>query len=134
MFYSITDKFKTSIPYYYFSYILPFSYSEEISRTIENIARINRGLPKVGEGWISETELYHEIKDTFPKLEVVHHASPSWLGRQHLDVFIPAKKVALEFQGEQHDRPVNFLVEKKLSSQRKSEMLGKMHFLRKTWH
>jgi hypothetical protein len=33
---------------------------------------------------------------------------PVWLGRQHLDIFIPALSVAIEFQGLQHDQPVAF--------------------------
>jgi hypothetical protein len=102
-------RFATSIPYYNVYPTSPFSLpAYKIPRYIENIARENRGLPKVGEGWISETELYHAIKDAFPKLEVINHAIPKWLGRQHLDVYIPEKKIALEFQGEQHDKPIRF--------------------------
>ncbi len=109
LFYSITKKFQTTIPYYYFDYVSPFSLSvAKISRNIENTARENRGLPKVGEGWVSETELYYAIKDSFPKIDVFQHASPKWLGRQHLDVYIPSKKTALEFHGEQHDKPIDF--------------------------
>jgi hypothetical protein len=29
-------------------------------------------------------------------------------GRQHLDIFVPAVNAAIEYQGEQHDRPVEF--------------------------
>ena len=41
-------------------------------------------------------------------VNVVHHGRPEGLGRQHLDVWIPEWKVAVEFQGDQHDRPVGF--------------------------
>ena len=105
----VTKRFRTSIPYYLFTNVSLFSFSlGEVSRNIENIARENRGLPRIGEGWVSETELYYAMKDAFPKINVFQHASPEWLGRQHLDVYIPAKKIALEFQGKQHDEPIEF--------------------------
>lgn len=79
-----------------------------LAREAENVARTQMGLPRVGEGWVSETQLYYEITAAFPELEVQQHASPSWLGRQHLDVFIPQIKVALEYQGIQHLRSVGY--------------------------
>ncbi len=36
------------------------------------------------------------------------HASPEWLGRQHLDVYLPEIAVGVEYQGAQHDGPVDF--------------------------
>ena len=39
-----------------------------------------------------------------PKRQV----SPSWLGRQHLDVFIEELSLAFEYNGEQHYRPIEF--------------------------
>ena len=65
-------------------------------------------IPRIGEGWISETELYYKLQRAFPDSDVLHHASPKWLGRQHLDIFIPAYSVGVEFQGTQHDEPVNY--------------------------
>jgi hypothetical protein len=52
--------------------------------------------------------LYYIVKNAFPDLQVIHHASPDWLGRQHLDIFIPAISLAIEYQGRQHDEPVAF--------------------------
>lgn len=75
---------------------------------VENLVRLERGLPKVGEGWISETRLYYSIKNAFENLEVIHHASPEWLGRQHFDIYIPEYNLAIEYQGIQHSRPVEF--------------------------
>ena len=31
-----------------------------------------------------------------------------WLGRQHLDIYIPELKIAVEYQGRQHSEPVEF--------------------------
>lgn len=103
------NRFETTIRRYNFNYIEPFSIPLfEILKIIENNARESQNLPKIGEGWISETDLYYTIKEQLPDLKVAFHASPKWLGKQHLDVFIPELKVALEFQGEQHDRPIEY--------------------------
>ena len=82
--------------------------STSLIREAENVWREDNGIPRVGEGWVSETVLYYSVKDAFPSTEVLQHAGPSWLGRQHLDVFLPELRVALEYQGVQHDRPVEF--------------------------
>jgi len=84
------------------------TFCKEIVREAENAARVAAGVPKIGEGWISEVELYYALKEAFSDIEVVHHARPDWLGRQHLDVFFPSLHVAIEYQGAQHDRPVEW--------------------------
>jgi hypothetical protein len=66
------------------------------------------GVPKVGEGWVSETNLFYQIKESMPTSEIVHHARPAWLGKQHLDIFMPSLGVAIEFQGAQHDQPIAY--------------------------
>lgn len=83
-------------------------YVADLIRQAENALRVDKGLPRIGEGWISETHLYYQLKDAFRDHQVLQHARPSWLGRQHLDVFFPELSVAVEFQGEQHDRPIEF--------------------------
>lgn len=83
-------------------------YIADLIRQAENALRVDKGLPRIGEGWISETRLFYQLKDAFSDNHVVQHARPSWLGRQHLDVFFPELSVAVEFQGEQHDRPVEY--------------------------
>ena len=97
------------LPYYWFSHSqFVEEFCQEVTRDAENAIRGDRGFPNVGEGWISETRLYYEVKDALPDRKVVHHASPGWLGRQHLDIFLPEDLVAIEFQGEQHDKPIEF--------------------------
>lgn len=80
----------------------------DLIRAAENTYREDKGLPKIGEGWIAETALFYAIKEQFPSLEVHQHASPEWLGRQHFDVYLPEVAVALEYQGLQHDQPVDY--------------------------
>lgn len=79
---------------------------EEILREAENLLRENHNLPRIGEGWLSEMQLYNLVKVIFPEAE--HHATPEWLKPLHLDVFVPSKKLAFEYQGKQHFEPIDF--------------------------
>lgn len=74
----------------------------------EDMYRENLGMPKIGEGWISETELFYLIKSTFAEHEVKQHGRPKWLGRQHLDIYFPELNIAIEYQGAQHYRAIDF--------------------------
>ena len=79
---------------------------EEILREAENLLRENHNLSRIGEGWLSEMQLYNLVKTIFPEAE--HHATPEWLKPLHLDVFVPSKKLAFEYQGKQHFEPIDF--------------------------
>jgi hypothetical protein len=79
---------------------------EDILREAENLLRENHHLPRIGEGWISEMQLYYLVKSVFPDAQ--HHASPEWLKPMHYDVFVPSKQLAFEYQGKQHYEPVDF--------------------------
>jgi len=83
-------------------------YCNEVSRNAENLLRKEMNIPNVGEGWLSETELFYKIKSYLPTYEVIQHASPDWLGKQHLDIFIPRLYLAFEYHGKQHFEPVDF--------------------------
>lgn len=80
----------------------------QILRDAENKLRVAIGGKKIGEYFISETELFYKIKKIYSELDVYQHGRPSFLGRQHYDIWIPSLKVAIEYQGTQHDRPVDF--------------------------
>ena len=80
----------------------------QLLREAENAYRESIGLPRIGEGWIAETELFYRLSEEFEQFEVVHHASPSWLGRQHLDIYFPGLNIAIEYQGAQHYEPIDF--------------------------
>lgn len=79
---------------------------EEILREAENLLRKNHKLPRIGEGWLSEMQLYDLVKGVFP--EAQHHATPEWLKPLHFDIFVPSKKLAFEYQGKQHFEPIDF--------------------------
>ncbi len=74
----------------------------------EDLYRESIGMPRVGEGWISETELFYRIAKAFPQYTVIHHGRPKWLGAQHLDIYIPEINVGIEYQGAQHYTAVEF--------------------------
>ena len=85
-----------------------FEQCKKFTIDAEDSYRESIGMPKIGEFWRSETELYYSIKEAFKGIEVKQHASPRWLGRQHLDVYLPEYNIGLEYQGVQHYHPVDF--------------------------
>jgi hypothetical protein len=56
--------------------------------------------------WKAEHSAYLSLKEMLPGTEIVRHASPVWLAPQHLDIYLPALMVAIEYQGVQHFRPI----------------------------
>jgi len=101
--------------------------SQRILREAENKVRKSKNLPLVGEGWISETELFYKIKKTFSTEVVLHHGNPAWLGRQHLDIYFPDKNIGIEYQGDQHQRPVDYFGgEKNFKEQQKRDRRKKL--------
>jgi hypothetical protein len=56
--------------------------------------------------WVREAEMYGLVKKLFPEQVILREASPPWLKRQRLDVYIPFLNLALEHQGEQHYKAV----------------------------
>jgi hypothetical protein len=73
-----------------------------------NIVRDLLHLPRLGEGWISETKLYYQLKEYFKNDVVLQHIKPKWLGRQHYDIYFPFLNIAVEYQGKQHFEPVSY--------------------------
>lgn len=51
-------------------------------------------------------ELFNLVKMSYP--DATHHASLPWLSPQHLDIFVPSKSLAFEYQGMQHFEPVEY--------------------------
>lgn len=77
-------------------------------RQAENEVRAVRGIAAVGEAWVSETELLYRVRELLPGVEVIAHGQPKWLGRQHLDIWVPAYNLGIEYHGLQHFQPVGF--------------------------
>jgi len=73
-------------------------------------ARTARGRVKQILGldrWVKESALYAVIRELFPQNRVLREASPTWLGRMRLDIFLPELALAIEYQGQQHYQPVS---------------------------
>lgn len=104
-----SKEIQIGIPYYDFKKSESLRETiNDLSRLAENVLREELGLPNVGEGWLAETRLFHELREALPYLLVEQHASPDWLGRQHLDVYFPDLRFAVEYQGAQHGQPVAY--------------------------
>lgn len=77
----------------------------EILRLAIDEWRESKGLPRIGQGWVSETLLFNVFKNRFK--DAIQHYHASWLGRQHLDIYIPSLDTAVEYQGLQHYESVD---------------------------
>lgn len=56
--------------------------------------------------WVREDELYEAVRKLFPTRTIRREATPTWLGRQRLDIYLPELALAVEHQGEQHYFPI----------------------------
>lgn len=56
--------------------------------------------------WVREAELYGLVRELFKDQRILREASPEWLGRLRLDIYLPALGLAIEHQGVQHYQPV----------------------------
>lgn len=89
---------------YHFGLLRPLF--RKLTRDAENAARDEAGVPRVGEGWVSEMTLLREIEAAFPDVRVIHQARPAWLAPQSLDIYLPDHNIGIEYQGVQHSKPV----------------------------
>lgn len=84
------------------------SFTRTLVRDAENRARQSAGLPEVGGGWVSEKRLLNELRAAFPEEAIHHQVRPLWLRPQSLDMVFAGRNVAVEYQGVQHSRPVDY--------------------------
>jgi hypothetical protein len=56
---------------------------------------------------LSETKLFNLLKNEFSCDIISRQYSPDWLNNQSLDIFLPEYNIAIEYQGEQHFKPVS---------------------------
>ena len=79
-----------------------------LTREAENELRRGLDLPAVGEGYIQETILFYKVSAALPDIDVIHHGKTTWLGDQHLDIWIPGRNAAIEYNGQQHYEAIDF--------------------------
>ena len=56
--------------------------------------------------WKHELSLFYAVREQYP--DTLYQYRPHWLERQSLDLYIPSLKTAIEYQGIQHYRSVDF--------------------------
>ena len=61
---------------------------------------------RVPSKWSHEYKLYSIIKRYIPDAQFQYKCD--WLGKQTFDIFLPSTNVAIEYQGEQHYKPLAF--------------------------
>jgi len=94
---------------HYGPYVYKIAAEKNISRRdAENEVRDILGIPRIGEGWLTEAELLHLVRAILKDEEVLHQARPQWLGHQRIDIYVPRLGIAIEYQGRQHYEPVPF--------------------------
>jgi hypothetical protein len=76
-------------------------------RTIENQYRLDKGFNIVGS-LVNESILFKKIKEHFKEHRVISQGSPSWLSPQRLDIYFPDLNIAVEYQGVQHFKPIEY--------------------------
>ncbi|MDR0957515.1 MAG: hypothetical protein LBM09_03005, partial [Candidatus Nomurabacteria bacterium] len=106
---------------------------KNLAREAENIWREKNDIPKINEGWSSEMALFREIHSALESfdVDVKHHVRLSFLGQQHYDIYIPKHKIAIEYQGDQHFRPVDFFGGEKVFKQNQERDLRKKQLSKK---
>lgn len=78
----------------------------DLRRMVENVTRAEFGVRAIGDGWVSETQLYQIICGLFPGEQVLRRHRPDWMEGLELDLFLPGRGLAVEYQGQQHFYPV----------------------------
>jgi hypothetical protein len=81
-------------------------YGGALMRVYENSFRRSRDLPDVGQGFISEKELFLRLRERYPAEEIKRQVRTCWLAPQHLDIYFPQRAIAIEYQGRQHYGPL----------------------------
>jgi hypothetical protein len=78
---------------------------EIIARRAENNIRKKHGIKNVGDSFINETLLANYITELFP--DTIRQYNTKWLGRFLIDIYIPSLRIAIEYHGEQHYKPID---------------------------
>ncbi|MEA3476189.1 MAG: leucine-rich repeat domain-containing protein [Candidatus Cloacimonadota bacterium] len=91
-----------------------------IVRECENKVREEKGVYKIGERWIEETELFYKLCKAFPKEKIIQHGKPTWLYRQHLDIYFPKRNIGIEYQGVQHQKVIQYFGGEEALEERKN--------------
>jgi len=101
------------------NYVSFYERVDALDKEAENSVREAHAVPLIGQGWVSETELFRLIQDVVAPLSAFQHTRLPWLGRQHLDIYVPDLGLAIEYMGDQHYHPIEFFGGKEALKKRK---------------
>ena len=76
---------------------------------------VDRGI--INTKWKSEASLFKAVIKQFP--DAVFQYKPQWLSPQSLDIYIPEKRIGIEYQGIQHYKTIAFFGGEKAFEHRK---------------
>ena len=71
-----------------------------------NLCKQELGCPTAR--WKGENQLFDIIKTIYPDEFIMRNYRPDWLTGLELDIFLPSRKLAFEYQGIQHFKPIRF--------------------------
>jgi hypothetical protein len=78
----------------------------DLRNAVENVTRTEFGVRAIGDRWLSETQLYQIVCQLFPGEQVLRRHRPEWMEGLELDIYLPGRRLALEYQGQQHFHPI----------------------------
>lgn len=81
-------------------------FTKRLNRFIENDVRKNVGFKPVGSGQINERILLLIVRCYFPNENILYRKRPAFLKGLELDIYMPNLALAIEYQGQQHYKPV----------------------------
>lgn len=81
----------------------PYDLDEFRGRAIEKVQRDFGMQPSY---WPSESKVYSIVRKLYPHEKIQRRCRPKWLQGLEIDIYIPGMKIGIEYQGEQHYKPV----------------------------
>ena len=75
---------------------------DHIRRAVTNQVRQELGFKAIGERFVTETELFRILVSLFPEEHVIHHHRGDWLQGLELDIYVPSRRLGVEYHGKQH--------------------------------
>lgn len=100
-------KYENTMIYFYSIDEMHVTIRELLSEA-ENQIRDSLGVPRIGEGWVQEAEMVHQLRMRLAPFPVFAQASPRWLGGLRYDAYVPGLHLAIEYQGKQHFEAAKF--------------------------
>lgn len=73
-----------------------------------NHINLRQGCPKCKELSKGQLELFKRLTKALPNEQIIWEYSSDWLGKLKIDIYIPSYKIAVEYDGVQHVKPIKW--------------------------